>query len=179
MEEEHLSGRVKTISASEKRVARHLFIVEGWNTRKIAHAMGRRQQAIYRLYNRYKWKKLKLRLEKKLIDRALSASETEFKQIIGLSTEVIKRFLVQSLKTDAPVTFKDAKLTSDMAANYWRLYQVVQGKPSDIKEIQKMTDEEAKDMMKQMFKDLREDPMLDLDHLYGMKAKEDGEPEVH
>lgn len=167
------SERHKTITTCEKRVARHLYIVEGWTTNKIARAMRRKEQSIYRLCWRYKWRKVKARLEKKLIDRALSASETEFKEIIGLSTEVIKRFLIQSIRTDAPVTFKDAKLTSDMAANYWRLYQVVQGKPSDIKEIQKMTDEEAKDMMKQMFKDLREDPMLDIDELYGTKVKDD------
>lgn len=166
--------RPTCITASEKRVARHLFIIEGWSTNKIAHALGRHEQAVYRLYSRYKWRKLKDRLEKKLIEKALKSSETEFKQIIGLSTEVIKRFLVQSLRDDTPVTFKDAKLTSDMAANYWRLYQVVQGKPSDIKEVVKMTDDEAKSMMRQMFEDLRDDPMLDVEHLYGSKSEEDG-----
>lgn len=160
------AGTGHWLTASEERTIRHLFVVEGWKAPKIAISLNRSYPTVRDYIARAKLTKLRNRVDRSILENAVTANEKQFKEIIGLNTELIRRFLLQTLRADTNISVKDAKLASDIVANYWRLYQVIQGKPETInKNLEGLTPEDQREMAAEVLRMMREDPMLDIEFL--------------
>lgn len=155
----------KPLTAKDARAARYLYCVQGLSIETVAIRLKKKERNIRSLVSRRGWEKLRHRLDHAIIRKAFQANEKEFKEVIGLSTEILKRFFVFVLKGNAFPTFKEAKLVSDVASNYFRLFQVIQGKASDIKRIEQageMTADELRLLMEEVAKEVNSDPMAKL-----------------
>lgn len=83
-------------------------------------------------------------------------------KIVGLSTEVLIKFLTRQLARETEITSKDAKLVSDIIANVDRIDRLQNGEPTDIKKFEHLTPEEVKDQVKLIMEDLAlNDPMME------------------
>jgi hypothetical protein len=152
---------------------RYAYIVHNYEPRDLVQAFVLSDRTVRNLIHQRDWAKLRDRLDRRLIQRAFEANETEFKEVIGLATENIKRFLLTALKEGHSPGFKGAKLASDIASNYWRLYQVIQGRPADIKRFENASETDVEKLMQEVAEGIKEDPM------YHEAVKKDDGKTVH
>lgn len=148
----------------EKRAIRFAYCVLGWPAAKISFAMGRTQRAVFKMIYRHKMPQLKARIESDLISKAVRGMESDVEEVTALTTSALKRWLTGVLTNDAPLTPKDAKLISDIGANFHRILQLIKNKPTSInKTVKDMTDDMALQSMVDVLKKMKEDPMFDMD----------------
>lgn len=152
---------------------RYAYIVHNYEPKDLVQAFCLSDRTVRNLIYKHGWAKLRDRLDQRLIQRAFEANETEFKEVIGLATENIKRFLLTALKENHSPGFKGAKLASDIASNYWRLYQVIQGRPADIKRFENASETDVEKLMQEVAEGIKQDPM------YNEPAKKDDGNTIH
>ena len=167
--------KTQPLSENEIRAIRYLYCVEGWKRSKIATALNRNVHCIGSLIRRRKFVELKEKLDARIIENAITESEKSSKQIIGLTDQVIIRYLTQVIRAEEKVSAKDAKLTSDIKANIFRIHQVSQGKPDTIKKVENMTEQDFRDLAKETYLLMKQDPLLDLEEF----DDEESEPVIN
>lgn len=155
-----IDPRNRTVSHVERRAIRYAYIVHSYEPADIVKAFCLKDRTVRNLIHKSNWFKVRERLEQKLIQKAFEANETEFREVIGLATLNIKSFLIKALKDGTSAGFKGAKLASDIASNYWRLYQVIQGRPADIKRFENASETDVEKLMQEVADGLKEDPMF-------------------
>lgn len=95
------------------------------------------------------------------MEKAFQANAKDFQETVGLSTANIKEYLSQLLSQGGPKNVKEAKLISDIGANYWRIKQNAEGKADTIRKIEHMTEQEYKKEAEEVMNLIKEDPMLE------------------
>ena len=151
-----------SIGYHEKRAIRFAYCVMGWHPSKIAANIGRHANTVNSIIVRHKMKRLRERIEERLISDACRGLEKGVETVVGLSTRAIEKWLGRCLQTDRELTPKDIKLISDVGANYHRILQLIRGDPTNInRNLEEMTEESAQETLITALKRMREDPMCD------------------
>lgn len=100
------------------------------------------------------WSKLKARLDEKLItDIRAGIVAPAATDIMKKGARVINLYLDRLLKRGTELKTIDIKLTSDIIRNLHSIKQLEEGKPTNITHIDKMTDEEAMNYLRELQKE--------------------------
>lgn len=149
----------------EGRAIRFAYCVLGWPSHEIASATGRSPQTLNNYIARWNLKGLRQKVDTQITTRAVKNISKDVEEVMGLSTSAIKRYLTQVVKTEVEISAKDAKLISDITANFHRILQLIKGKPTSIAKAAEMTDELAIESLASILKKARQDPMFDMQKL--------------
>lgn len=118
---------------------------------------------IWALSTKYRWHKTKGEIDDALIRAAAKNMQGKLEDVTSLGIDVTRAFLLQLVKSGdaARLSPKDAKMISDVTANFHRVLQLVKGEPTDIiKTVRDMGNEDLLRAALHMFKGLQEDPLL-------------------
>lgn len=161
--ERPIPNPIGEVGYQEKRAIRFAYCVMGWTPLKIADHMGRSYKFVANQVDRNGYKGLRKRLDAELIKNATKGMEADVESVVGLTTTALTRWLTQVVKDPAPLSAKDAKLISDIGANFHRILQLVKNKPTNISQtLPAMSDEIATEAFVKLITKMKEDPMFDM-----------------
>lgn len=153
-----------SMGLTEKRALRFAYCVLGWSPLKISKAMGRNYATVCRAVANGRFTDLRRRVDANIIKGAVKRLEGQVEEVTALTVTCIRRWLMDSIKQEAPLTAKEAKLVSDIGANFHRILQLIKNKPTNIsKTISEQSEEAAMESMVTVLRRMREDPMFDMD----------------
>ena len=150
------------ISYHEIRAVRFAYCVLGWSALKIARAMGRSYPVLRQMIHVKRFHPLRARIEKEIIRKAVKGIASDVEEVTALTATALKHYLTDIVKTEAPLSAKDAKLISDIGANFHRILQLIKGKPTSISKVSEMTDAMAIETLASTLKQMKQDPMFDM-----------------
>ena len=151
------------ISFNEERAIRFAYCVLGWKAGDIAASIGREAQSVYRVIIRRKFTALRKKLDQDILTRSLAGVSENVEGVVSLTTQALTRYLTDVVKQETPLSPKDAKLLSDIGANYHRILQLIKSRPTSISAPAELSDEQAQTALISIIKKAKEDPMFDME----------------
>lgn len=149
---------------AELRAIRFAYCALGWSAVKISQALGRNYRTIVSAIYRHRYIRVREKVDQQLIKRAIGRMEGDVEAVTALTTAALKRFLTQAIQSDRELTVKDAKLISDIGANFHRILQLIKNKPTAIHaNIQNVSEEASIEALVGVIRSMKEDPMFDMD----------------
>lgn len=175
-----------SVGYQETRAIRFAYCVLGWKAINIAKATGRSNHYICQIIHVNRFNALRARIEKEIVKKAVKGISSDVEEVTALTATALKRYLTDIVKTEAPLSAKDAKLISDIGANFHRILQLIKGKPTSISKVAEMTDAMAIESLGTVLKRMKQDPMFDMKKFLAewhltpeeLKAVEDTDEEV-
>ena len=161
-EEEFTPNPSGPIGYHEMRAVRFAYCVLGWSALKIAKATGRGYPTLRQLIYVKRFNALRERIEREIVKKAVKGIASDVEEVTALTATALKHYLTDIVKTEAPLSAKDAKLISDIGANFHRILQLIKGKPTSISKVSEMTDAMAIETLASTLKKMKEDPMFDM-----------------
>jgi hypothetical protein len=150
------------------RELRYAYVVQGMSPREIEQEYRIPKRYVWALATVYRWSKTKREIDDKIIEAAAKNLQPKLESITALGAHALVEFLTNFIKSgDARrMSPKDAKMLSDVTANVHRVTQLVKGEPTDIvKSIRQMGPEELFKAAVHLFRDLKDDPLIEQDML--------------
>lgn len=149
---------------AEIRAIRFAYCALGWSAIRISEALGRNYRCVSRVIYKGKYQKLRERVDERLIKNAVGRMEGDVEAVTALTTAALKRYLTQVVHGDKEMSVKDAKLISDIGANFHRILQLLKNKPTAIHaNLGSMSEEGSIEALVGVLKRMRQDPMFDMD----------------
>lgn len=150
-------------TANEIRAIRYAYCVLGWSNLKIAKALNKHFRTVNRVIVKRRYEELRQKIDEQMVRNAVTGMEEDVKGVTSLTVAALKRYLTQVVKDpDMKLSVKDAKLISDIGANFHRIFQLIQNKPTAIHaSLPAMTEEETRKAFFDVVRKMKEDPMFD------------------
>ena len=151
------------ISYHERRTVRFAYCVLGWSPIKIAEAINRSANFINKMILKEKLKVLRARIDAQIIKKTVTGIAKDVEEVTGLTVQVVKRGLLDMIKSEEAISEKGLKLISDITANYHRILQLCKGNPTSItKTAAEYTEDEATKMFVEVLQKKQLDPMFNM-----------------
>jgi hypothetical protein len=151
------------VGYTEGRAIRYVYCIHGWGCTRIANAIGRNHKCIEAFVARHRLKRLRARIEQRVLEKGIVNLEKNFEGIMALNAQLAMQFLQHQIQNFNPdnIDYKAMKLSSEMARNYQMMLQIVRNKPTSINEHKHITDMEATSMLVDVLKKMHDDPLFD------------------
>lgn len=145
------------------RAVRYAYVVLGWSCNKIAFAAGKNHAVIENLVAKKRYRSLRDRVQEEIINRATKRHAEDAAEITYLTALALKKWLTQITVAEEPMTPKDAKMVSDIGANYDRIVRAIRAsdQPRPGTSLDQFGEKDAAKALLSVLARAKNDPMFD------------------